>query len=106
MRKVILAALVLANLTGGCTPSPRPSTVPPPDPRPGDAIRIRGRLDADVDCRLLRTEEGKVYSLSERLPNLRDGARICVFGTISQVSQCMHTPGIDVEQVRPWSSCQ
>jgi len=69
-------------------------------------VHIRGRLDADVDCRLLRTEEGKVYSLSERLPNLRDGSRICVFGTIAPVSQCMHAPSIDVEQVRPWSSCQ
>ena len=105
MRKTSLAALVLMSLAGGCGPSPRPATLQPPDPRPGDSVHIRGRLDADVDCRLLRTEDGKVYSLSERLPNLRDGSRICVFGTISQVSQCMHSPSIDVEQVRPWSSC-
>jgi len=105
MRKAFLVAIVLMNLTGGCASSPKPSTVPPSDPRPGDAVHVRGRLDADVDCRLLRTEEGKVYSLSERFPNLRDGTRICVFGTIAQVSQCMHSPSIDVEQVRSWSSC-
>ena len=69
-------------------------------------MHIRGRLDADVDCRLLRTEEGKVYSLSVRLPNLRDGAQVCIYGTISQASSCMHSPSIDVDQVRPWSACQ
>jgi hypothetical protein len=103
MRRAFLAALVWMDLAGGCTPSPR--AAPPPDPRPGDSVHVRGRLDADVDCRLLRTEEGKVYSLSVRLPNLLDGTQVCIFGTISQVSQCMHSPSIDVEQVRPWSAC-
>jgi hypothetical protein len=98
-----LALALLASVAGCAASSPAP---PPPDPRPGDAVHIRGRLDADVDCRLLHTEDGKVYSLSERLPNLRDGSRICVYGTIAQASQCMHSPSIDVEQVRPWSACR
>jgi hypothetical protein len=68
-------------------------------------VRIRGRLDADVDCRLLRTEDGRVYSLSERLPNMRDGTRVCVFGTITVVPSCIHSPGIEVDQIRQWSSC-
>jgi len=103
MRHVLLLAFALASPICGCAASGPPA--PPPDPRPGDSVHIRGSLDADVDCRLLRTEEGKVYSLSVRLPNLRDGSRVCVFGTIAHVSQCMHTPTIDVDQVRPYSSC-
>ena len=105
MRHALLVTLSLLALAGGCATSPSTS-LPPPDPRPGDAVRIRGLLDADVDCRLLRTEDGKVYSLSERLPNLRDGARVCIYGTIAQASPCIHTPNIEVEQVRPWSSCR
>jgi hypothetical protein len=68
-------------------------------------VRIRGTLDDDVDCRLLRADGGKVYSLSERLRNYRAGTRLCVHGTIAEVSQCLHTPTIDVSEIRPWSSC-
>jgi hypothetical protein len=98
----LLVILFVASLSRCDSPAPH---LPPPDPKPGDAVRIRGTLDEDVDCRLLRAEGGKVYSLSERLPNYRNGLRICVHGTISTVSQCMHTPSIDVEQIRSWSSC-
>lgn len=104
MRKAILAAVVLMGLSGGCASTPSPRPAPPPEPRPGDSVHIRGRLDADVDCRLLRTEEGRVYSLSVRLPNLRDGSQVCIYGTISQGS-CIHSPSIEVDQVKPWSSC-
>lgn len=99
-----LVALALLAAVSRCDP-PSPA-LPPPDPKPGDVVHLRGRLDSDVDCRLFRTEEGKVYSLSVPLPNLRDGSRLCVFGTIALVPQCMHTPSIDVEQVRPWSACR
>ena len=104
MRIASRLTLALLVSVGGCAAS---SPAPPaPDPRPGDAVHIRGRLDTDVDCRLLHTEDSKVYSLNERLPNLRDGSRVCVYGTIAQASPCMHSPSIDVEQVRPWSSCR
>jgi hypothetical protein len=103
MRSTLLAVLALvASLTRCDSPTPH---LPPPEPRPGDVVRIRGTLDEDVDCRLLRAEGGKVYSLTERLRNYRDGTRLCVHGTIVEASPCMHSPTIDVSQVRPWSSC-
>lgn len=104
MRFTLVVALWLLASTGRCN-SP-PAGPPPPEPKPGDTVDIRGRLDEAVDCRVLKAEGGKVYSLSERLPNLRDGSRVCIHGTISEVSQCMTTPGIDVLQVRPFSSCR
>lgn len=104
MRTVLIVALHLLASAGRCdSPMPGP---PPPEPRPGDSVEIRGRLDEDVDCRLLRAESGKVYSLTERLPNLRDGSRVCVVGTIAAASHCMHTPSIEVIQIRQWSSCR
>lgn len=103
MRPTLLCALYLAAAMSRCdAPAPH---LPPPDPKPGDSVKIRGTLDEDVDCRLLRAEGGKVYSLSERLPNYRNGARLCVHGTIAVVSQCMHAPAIDVVEIRSWSSC-
>jgi hypothetical protein len=104
MRAVLALALVLLAPVGRCD-APGP-VLPPPEPRAGDVVHVRGRLDEDVDCRLLRAEGGQVYSLSERLPNLRDGARVCVYGTIASVSQCMRTPTIEVSEVRPYSNCR
>ena len=103
MRSALMLVLcVLASIARCDPPAPH---LPPPEPKPGDFVRIRGSLDEDVDCRLLRAEGGKVYSLSERLPNYRNGARVCIHGTIATVSQCLHAPSIDVEQIRSWSSC-
>ena len=104
MRTALVLALTLLASAGRCN-APAPG-LPPPESKPGDAVEIRGRLDEDVDCRLLRAENGKVYSLSERLPNYRDGARVCVHGTIAVASQCMRTPTIEISQIRPWSSCR
>lgn len=104
MRIALAVILYLLASVGRCD-APAPG-LPPPDPMPGDAVQIRGRLADDVDCRLLRAEGGKVYSLSERLPNYRDGARVCVHGTIAIVSQCLHTPSIEISQIRSWSSCR
>jgi hypothetical protein len=103
MRLLTLIALSFVASVSRCDgPNPR---LPSPDPKPGDEVHIRGILDDDVDCRLLRADGGKVYSLSERLRNYRAGTRLCVHGTIAEVSQCIHGPTIDVSEIRPWSSC-
>ena len=104
MRTFLVVTLYLLASVSRCD-GPEPG-LPPPEPKPGESVHIRGRLDEDVDCRLLRAEGGRVYSLSERLPNQRNGARVCVHGTIAVVSQCMHAPTIEVEEVRPYSSCR
>jgi hypothetical protein len=104
MRTACLILLAVLASVSRCDP-PGPPAPPAAEPKPGESVRIRGRLDADVDCRLLRTEDGKVYSLTGRLPNWRDGTRVCVFGTIALVPSCIHSPGIEVDEVRQWSSC-
>ncbi len=81
------------------------SAVPPPDPGPGDFVKLRGTLGEDVDCRLLRVEGSRTYSLNSRLRNYPNGAKVCIHGTIAEASPCMITPTIDVQSVRPWSSC-
>ncbi len=72
---------------------------------PGEFIKIRGTLGEDVDCRLLKCDDGRTYSLSVRLPQYRNGTRLCIHGTVVEVSQCMLQPSIEVQTVRPWSSC-
>lgn len=97
-------AVVMALASVSRCDAPR-APQPMPEPRPGEFVRIRGTLSEDVDCRLLRTSEGRTFSLSARLPNYLNGTRLCIHGTISEASQCLTQPMIEVQAVRPWSSC-
>lgn len=97
-----LALLALAAVSR-CDEAQPP--VPKPPPRPGDTVKLRGVMSEDVDCRLFRAEGGAVYSLSARLPNIVNGQRVCIQGTIVETSQCLTQPTIEVTMVRPWSSC-
>jgi hypothetical protein len=96
--------LLLAPLFGCASQAARPTLLDAP-PRVGDFVRLRGSLSEDVDCRLFRTDEGRVYSLSVRLPRITNGTKICIYGTITDVTQCLRTPMIEVESVRAWSAC-
>ena len=78
---------------------------PPPEPRVGDFVKLRGTLGEDVDCRTFRADGGRTYSLSVRLPNYRNGIKVCLHGTLVEATQCMTTPMIEVQSIRPWSSC-
>lgn len=103
MRFALLTLMMLLAAVSRCD-EPRPP-LPPADPKPGDFVRVRGTLGDDVDCRLLRTESGEVYSLNVRLPNYRNGSKLCVAGTLTEASQCLTLPTLEVQSVRPWSGC-
>ena len=95
--------LVLAAVTR-CDEAQPPAPKPPP--RPGDTVKLRGVMSEDVDCRRFRADGGEVYSLSVRLPNLVNGERVCIQGTILETySQCLTQPTIEVTMVRPVSAC-
>ena len=86
-------------------PDPSPTLAPGPGPHPGDFVRIRGILGEDVDCRLLSAEDGVTYSLNVRLGRYANGSRICVHGTLAEVSPCMTSPMIEVQSLKPPSAC-
>jgi len=69
-------------------------------------VHFRGTIGEDVDCKLLRLDDGTVYSLTGRVPaGLRSGQRVCVNGTLSATSQCLTQPSIEVDTIGNWSSC-
>ncbi len=76
-----------------------------PEPKSGDYVKLRGTLGEDVDCRTLHVDGGRTYSLSARLPNYRNGIKLCLEGTVVDATQCMTTPMIEVQSIRAWSSC-
>jgi hypothetical protein len=78
---------------------------PQPDPKVGDSVRLRGTLGEDVDCRVFRAESGRTYSLNVRMRGYANGAKLCIYGTVTEGSHCITTPTLDVQSVRAWSSC-
>lgn len=98
-----LGLVLLGALGARCEPPGEP--VARHAPRAGDFVKLRGTLSDDVDCRLLKVDDGTVYSLSVRLPRMNNGAKVCVYGTVAEVSQCLTQPMLEVQSVRPWSSC-
>jgi len=95
-------ALWLAAVVRCEEPNP---PAPPRDPQPGEFVKIRGTLTEDVDCRLLRADGGKLYSLSSPLRGWPNGSKVCIHGTLAEVTQCLTQPMIEVQSVRPLSSC-
>lgn len=104
-RPVLLLALVLAAAVARCDEARSP-VADRPKPQVGDAVHFRGTIGEDVDCKLLRLDDGSVYSLTGRVPvNLRSGQRVCVNGSLAATSGCLTQPSIEVESVGGWSSC-
>ncbi len=103
MRLALLMVTLWLAAVARCD-EPRPPA-DAPDPRPGDFVKLRGTLSDDVDCRLLRADNGTTYSLSSRLRGYGNGTKVCVHGTLAEVTQCMTTPMIEVQSLRPLSSC-
>jgi hypothetical protein len=103
IRPLIATTLLVLAAATRCDEARPPAPRPPP--RPGDAVKLRGVLGEDVDCRLFRADGGTVYSLSVRVPNVVNGERVCIQGTILETSQCLTQPTIEVTAVRHWSAC-
>jgi len=101
---LLLFAPLFATLLGCAPQAARPAPLDAP-PRVGDFVRLRGTLSEDVDCRLFRSDDGRLYSLSVRLPRMTNGTKLCIFGTLTDATQCLRTPMIEVESVRAWSAC-
>jgi len=93
---LVMAGESLCNRGSGSASGP---THPP------DEVRLRGALDDDVDCRLLRADNGQVYSLSLRLPRYHNGDRVCIRGTLVQTSGCLRSPMIEVSDVSAADQC-
>jgi hypothetical protein len=104
LRPLIVPLLFVLAMFSRCD-EPRSPASRPADPRPGDRVQLRGTLSDDVDCRLLKLDDGRVYSLSARMPGYINGTRVCIVGTMAEASQCLTLPMVEVQQVKPWSSC-
>jgi hypothetical protein len=105
MLRLALFAALLVGVTASHCDDAR-STRERGKPAIGDSVKLRGTIAEDVDCPLLRLDDGTTFSLTGRVPRgLRSGDRVCVGGTVVATSQCLTQPTIEVETMGAWSSC-
>jgi hypothetical protein len=103
LRIPLLLSMIVLALFSRCD-TPHPATEKKAA-QIGDSVKLRGTLSEDVDCRLLKCDDGEMYSLSARLPNSINGTRVCIYGTLIETTQCLVQPSVEVQSVRAWSSC-
>jgi len=70
------------------------------DSSTGKTVCIKGKLtDEGIECRALRTENNKLYTLVGDLKEFSTGDEVCISGTIAEISFCMQGTTIAVNWI-------
>lgn len=74
--------------------------------KPGQEVRTRGEIASGTECPMLVVGPGRRFSLAGELGRFRVGDRVCVHGTIAEMSMCMAGEAtIAVAAIAPEDSC-
>ena len=57
--------------------------------RPPGTLELRGTIEQGVECPMLKTADGRRFSLTGNLGDFGPGDEVCVTGTRAEVSYCM-----------------
>ena len=64
------------------------------------SITVTGRLTNEgVECKAMRGDDGKLYTLTGDLKGFRTGDRVKVTGRIAEISNCMQGTTLSVEKI-------
>jgi Protein of unknown function (DUF5818) len=64
------------------------------------SITVTGKLtDEGVECKAMRGDDGKLYTLTGDLKDFRTGAYVKVTGRIAEMSNCMQGTTLSVEKI-------
>jgi uncharacterized protein YciI len=65
-------------------------------------ITVTGKLTNEgVECKAMRGDDGKLYTLTGDLKGFRTGDRVKVTGRIAEMSTCMQGTTLGVEKIEP-----
>src|SRR6185295_10642016 len=62
-------------------------------------VTVSGEIVKGVECPVLRSDDGRAYSLTGDLAGYRPGDRVSVVGRLAGVSVCMQGPTIEVRRI-------
>lgn len=99
-RQLVLAAVLVAAL-GSC------KGTTPAKFAPGQAVMLEGEVGAGVECPILVLAGDRRVSLAGGLGRFVPGDRVCVRGTVAEMSMCMAGEAtIEVLSIAPADSCR
>lgn len=100
MRCLVIVGVVLAAAVAGCREN-LPAKVDP-----DQTVTIRGELGDGTECPMLIVSPERRFSLSGNLGRFKTGDRVCIHGTVAQMSYCMEGEAtIAIVSIAPEDSC-
>jgi uncharacterized protein YciI len=73
---------------------------PQPTARQNQSVTVTGKLTNEgVECKAMRGDDGKLYTLTGDLKGFRAGDRVKVTGRIAKISRCMQGTTLGVETI-------
>lgn len=101
MRRLAIVGVVLAAAVAGCKENL------PAKLEPGQTVTVRGEIGTGVECPMLVVKPQRRFSLSGDLGRFGVGDRVCVHGTVAQMSTCMAGEAtIAIAAIAPEDSCR
>lgn len=101
MRRLVMIGIVLAAAVMACKENL------PTKLEPGQTFTVRGEIGAGAECPMLLVKPERRFSLSGDLGRFKAGDRVCVHGTVAQMSICMAGEAtIDITTIAPEDSCR
>ena len=101
MRRLITVGATLVAAVVGCREDL------PVKLEPGQTVAVRGEIIAGAECPILVVKPERRLSLSGDLGRFKVGDRVCVHGTVAQMSMCMAGEAtIAVAAIAPEDSCR
>ena len=82
MRRWVVLGIACAALVIGCKRENVTAA-------PGQTLTVRGQLEAGVECPMIVTSDGRRYAVGGDLGRFKVGDRVCIRGTVAEVSFCM-----------------
>jgi uncharacterized protein DUF5818 len=74
--------------------------------KPGGVLTVKGALESGPECPVVVTYDGRRYSLTGSLGRFKIGDRVCVRGSVAEVSICMAGEAtLAVEAIGPENDC-
>ena len=103
--RVLTMLFVIAAVVGGCNEAkeqPMPAKMVP-----GATITLKGKLTQGAECPLLVAANDRQFALGGDLGRFKTGDRVCVIGTVSEMSICMQGEAtIAIQSIAPEDSCR
>ncbi|HEU0175638.1 MAG TPA: DUF5818 domain-containing protein [Blastocatellia bacterium] len=92
--------LACALAVGGAGTQPNATVERRTSAQQSQSVTVTGKLTNEgVECQAMRSDDGKLYTLTGDLKGFRTGDRVKITGRVAEVSSCMQGTTLGVEKI-------